>query len=192
MIDVFRVIAEQVGDFVRKNALEIKLTLFTILLFTLLRFLLARYVKRVGRKSQLNQVRVVNAIRYISSLLFVLPIVLVLVIWGIPFREMLVVLASTFAVLGVALFATWSILSNVTAGVILFFYFPYKIGDRVKVMDKDFPDMDGVIIDIKAFTVLLSLRNGGTLTLPNNLLVQKGAILLKKEAATTEDFDKRM
>ena len=31
----------------------------------------------------------------------------------------------------------WSILSNVTSGIILFFNFPYKVGDKVEIHDKE-------------------------------------------------------
>ena len=61
-----------------------------------------------------------------------------------------VALGSTFAVVGVALFANWSILSNVTASFILYFTFPYKIGDRIRIHDKDLP-VTAVIEDIKGF-----------------------------------------
>ena len=41
--------------------------------------------------------------------------------------------------MGVAMFAQWSILSNITSGIILFFSFPFKIGDLILIHDKDFP-----------------------------------------------------
>lgn len=40
---------------------------------------------------------------------------LVLVFWGIELRGLLVLGSSLFAMLGVALFAAWSLLSNLTA-----------------------------------------------------------------------------
>ena len=115
-------------------------------------------------------------------------LVALILIWGIQIRELGLIISSVFAVIGVALFATWSILSNVTAGIILFFSFPYKIGDRIRILDKDFPE-EAIILDIKAFTVNLKKDNGEILTYPNNLLLQKGVVLIQKEVATDSDFE---
>ncbi|MGB5370458.1 MAG: mechanosensitive ion channel domain-containing protein, partial [Flavobacteriaceae bacterium] len=74
------------------------------------------------------------------------------------------------------------ILSNVTSGVILFFSFPFKIGDQIKIMDKDIldklePDETIFVIeDIKAFHVHLRSANGEIMTYPNNLMLQKAVV----------------
>ena len=47
---------------------------------------------------------------------------------GVKYSEISIFLSSIFAIIGVALFAQWSILSNITASFIIFFNFPYKIG----------------------------------------------------------------
>jgi small-conductance mechanosensitive channel len=89
---------------------------------------------------------------------------------------------------GVASFAQWSILSNITAGIILFFSYPFKIGDRIKIHDKDFP-IEGEIDDIKAFYVILKSSEGEMVTYPNNLLMQKGISVLKNNPEEREFFD---
>jgi small-conductance mechanosensitive channel len=80
----------------------------------------------------------------------------------------------------VALFATWSILSNVTAGIILFFSFPFKIGDKIKIQDDDFP-LEAVITDVRAFYIELKTDEGYLVTYPNNLFLQKGVALISKQ-----------
>lgn len=84
-------------------------------------------------------------------------------------------LSSIFAVLGVALFAQWSILSNVSASVLIFFAFPYRIGDKIKVCEKD-EDISGTITDITMFHVIIRHENGNIITYPNSLILQKGVI----------------
>jgi small-conductance mechanosensitive channel len=69
-------------------------------------------------------------------------IIVICAIWGFNQDKIPLFLGSILAVLGVAFFAQWSLLSNVTAGLILFFHHPAKIGDRIKILDKDFP-IDG-------------------------------------------------
>jgi small-conductance mechanosensitive channel len=100
------------------------------------------------------------------------------------------ILSSAFAVIGVALFASWSILSNITAGVILFFSFPFKIGDHIRIFDKE---LEGVnefwIEDIKAYHVHLRTPSGELVTYPNNLFLQKAVTLLEPEVVDSEGSD---
>ena len=163
-------------------------TVIALAVFFLLRILLVKTIRRIGRKSDINQVRTVLVGRYLTFALITLMLISLLFIWKVDFKELGLILSSFFAVLGVALFASWSILSNVTAGIILFFYFPFKIGDRIRILDKDFPE-EAIIIDIQAFNINLKQDNGELLTYPNNLLLQKGVVLIQKQVATGEDLE---
>ena len=87
-----------------------------------------------------------------------MAIIMGILIWGVNLKEIGLIFSSLFAVLGVALFAIWSILSNVTAGIILFLNFPFKIGDRIKILDKEI-EYDGnyLIEDIRAYHIHLRM-----------------------------------
>jgi small-conductance mechanosensitive channel len=102
-------------------------------------------------------------------------------------NQIALVFSSVFAVVGIALFAIWSILSNITSGVIMFFSFPYKVGDKIMIHDTDFPT-EAIIEDIGAFQLHLRLDNGNLVTYPNNLMLQKAVTLIKKDALD-EDYD---
>lgn len=115
--------------------------------------------------------------RYVGYVLWTLAVLSILLIWIINEDDFFLVLSSSFAVVGVALFANWSILSNFTASFILYFGFPFKIGDRVRIHDKDLP-VTAVILDIKGFYTLLKTTDGELVTYPNNLLMQKGVSIL--------------
>ncbi len=167
---------------------ELLATLICLLAFAVLRFLSVKTIKRVGRISDINRVRTRLVIKYVTFGLFVVLLIVLVLIWGINVQEIGLMLSSIFAVIGVALFATWSILSNITSGIILFFYFPFKIGDRIRIQDKEFPE-EGIILDIKAFHMNLIKDNGELLTYPNNLLLQKGVVLIQKQVATEDDLD---
>jgi MscS family membrane protein len=69
----------------------------------------------------------------------------------------------------------------------MFFSFPYKVGDKIQIHDKDFP-LEGIIEDIRAFQLHLRLDNGDLVTYPNNLMLQKGVTLIEKDAIE-HDFD---
>lgn len=165
--------------FLRDYSSELLGTTMTLSVFVVARFLLVKTIKRIGRISEINRIRTRLVIRYVTFALSIILIVALVLIWGVNIRELGLIISSVFAVIGVALFANWSILSNITAGIILFLYFPYKIGDRIRVQDKDFPD-EAIIMDIQSFTVHLLKDNGELLTYPNNLLLQKGVVLIKK------------
>lgn len=63
----------------------------------------------------------------------------------------------------------------------MFFNFPYKVGDKIKIHDSDFPEIV-IIEDIRAFQLILRLENGDLVTYPNNLMLQKAVTLIKKDA----------
>ena len=78
----------------------------------------------------------------------------------------------SFAAIGVAIFAQWSILSNITASLIIFFGFPYRVGDPIKVTDSNF-DLSGTVEEISLFHVLIRSGDGNLNTYPNTLILQK-------------------
>lgn len=171
------------NQFLVSHQNEIWMTILIGLLFFLLRFLLLKTIRKIGSRSAISLGRTKLISRYLSFSLVLLAGISLFFVWGVNIREVGFVFSSIFAVLGVALFATWSILSNLTSGIILFFYFPYKIGDRIRIQDKDFPD-EALILDIQAFNINLLKDNGELLTYPNNLLLQKGVVLVQKEMDT--------
>ena len=115
-------------------------------------------------------------------------------IWSVNFKDLGALLASIFAVIGVALFAQWSILSNITAGVIIFFSYPFKIGNTIRIFDKEIhkTDKNGeetfVIEDIRALHLHLRRGNGEILTYPNSLVLQKGVSLVQTYNEDTQEL----
>lgn len=116
-------------------------------------------------------------LKYLNFLLTWLVLAALVLIWGIRKKDILLALSSITTVIGVAMFAQWSILSNITSGIIVFFFFPYRIGDTIKILDKDFP-LEGFIEDISAFHLTLRTSEGEHVTYPNNLLLQKGVAVV--------------
>nr|WP_321244631.1 mechanosensitive ion channel domain-containing protein [uncultured Psychroserpens sp.] len=160
---------------------ELIITGFVLLIILIIRFVSRELVKKIGRNSGVNNARIKLICRYITVTLFIITLIIELFVFGAEFKDMAVVFSSVFAVIGIALFAIWSILSNVTSGIIMFFSFPYKVGDKIKIHDKDFP-IEAIIEDIRAFQLHLRLDNGDLVTYPNNLILQKGVTLVEKDA----------
>lgn len=112
---------------------------------------------------------------------YVFAFFLVLIILGIEFKQIGVFASSILAVLGVGFFAQWSILSNLTASVILFFYHPMRIGDTIKIMDKEY-DLTGEVKNITGFYVLLYIPEGNRkITIPNTVILYKSIELIQNQ-----------
>lgn len=109
-------------------------------------------------------------------------------IWNIDRKELFVFFTSVLTIIGIAFFAQWSILSNITASLILFFNHPLRIGQFIQVFDKDYM-VEGKLEDISFFFMHVRTKENQIVTIPNNLVLQR-TILMKtetsKEDATTE------
>ncbi len=163
-------------------------TIVVVLLYIILRISIAKVVKRFAQLNEVLEHRTNLIIKYINLLLGILALISITIIWGVKKDQILLFISSVFAVVGVASFAQWSILSNITAGIIIFFSYPFKIGDKIKIHDKEYP-VEGEIEDIKAFYVVLKTNDGELITYPNNLLMQKGIWVVNKPIAEKEFFD---
>ena len=158
--------------------------IYSIILFIVLliiRAIIVITVKKIGKRSGTTEARANLIGRYATVTLFLVGILIEAIIIGADFSDISLVFSSVFAVIGIALFAIWSILSNVTSGIIMFFSFPYKVGDKIKIHDKDYP-VEAIIEDIRAFQLLLREDNGDLVTYPNNLILQKAVTLIQKDA----------
>ncbi len=161
-----------------------------ILLFILLttRLILIKLITKISRKRAINLARIHLINRYVSVVLFIISLLVIPFIFGTQVHDLVVLFSSVFAVIGIGLFAIWSILSNITSGIIMFFSFPYKVGDKIQIHDKDFP-LEGIIEDIRAFQLHLRLENGDLVTYPNNLMLQRAVTLVEKDAIEDDDID---
>ena len=89
-------------------------TIIAILLYPLLRKTTKKLLLK-AIKGKADPHREYRAELLLNIILAIVMLCLVLVFWGIELRGLLVLGSSIFAMLGVALFAAWSLLSNLTA-----------------------------------------------------------------------------
>jgi small-conductance mechanosensitive channel len=161
---------------------------FLLLFLLIVRFILTTLITKISRKNGINIARIHLINRYVSVTLFLIALIVIPFIFGTKIEQLVVLFSSVFAVIGIGLFAIWSILSNITSGIIMFISFPYKIGDKIQIHDKDFP-LEGIIEDIRAFQLHLRLENGNLVTYPNNLILQKAVTLVEKDAIDDDAID---
>ena len=175
-------------SFIKEYTRELIATGILGILLILLRIISTKLVRRYAKLNQKLEHRTNLVIKYIHLLINILVLISLILIWGVQTKDIFIALSSITTVVGVAMFAQWSILSNITSGIILFFSFPFKIGDIIKIHDKDFP-IQADIVDIGAFHVFLKTNDDENIIYPNNLLLQKGISILKNHFDDTEFID---
>lgn len=102
-------------------------------------------------------------------------------IWGFKQNEIAAFASTILTALGIAFFAQWSLLSNITSSLILFFNHPLKLGDTIKVLDKDCP-FEGEITELTYFFVHLKTTSGDIITIPNAQILQKSIAITPKQS----------
>ena len=172
-----------INDYIKE---EISTGILLLIVF-LLRLMISKLVRRFAKSSEIIEHRTNLVIKYIHLLITILAIIAFVIIWGVQTKDIFIAVSSFTTVVGVAMFAQWSILSNITSGIILFFSFPFKIGDIIKIHDKDFP-IEAEIEDIRAFHVYLKTKDGEMITYPNSLLLQKGISIVKDNSFDDREF----
>lgn len=156
---------------------KLLIVFFCLVGFYFVAKLLNKIIHDVSVRRALGDLRVLYITRLMNIAMVFCCLVVMCLILGLGYSEISVFLSSIFAVVGIALFAQWSILSNVTASMIIFFGFPYKVNDHIKILDKD-DDMSGVIVEITMFHVILRRSDGNLITYPNTMMLQKAVLKL--------------
>lgn len=159
-----------------------------MVLVVTLRIIISKLVRSFAKTTHRIEHRTNLVIKYMHLLITILAIIALIIIWGVQAKDIIIAISSITTVVGVAMFAQWSILSNITSGIILFFSFPFKIGDVIRIHDKDFP-IEAEIEDIRAFHVALKTKDGERVIYPNNLLFQKGIAIMKNHFDDNEFVD---
>ena len=118
--------------------------------------LIATWIERLGDAKEVGTSRIFQLQKTFQFFIFCIIAVVIAATLGVGYSDVDIFVSSVFAVIGVALFAQWSILSNLTASVIIFFFFPYKVGDEIIIWDKDREkSVGGVLREITLFHLIL-------------------------------------
>lgn len=159
---------------------EILRTIILLAFFVVINLIIKNITRRFAKASHLSEARTNLISKYIDIIIFILVSVGAIAIWSVKSEDIFNFVGATLTVIGVAFFAQWSILSNITSGIIMFFTFPFRIGHMIRIHDKDFP-VEGQIEDIKTFHTILRTRDGEIVTYPNSLLLQKGVSIVPQK-----------
>ena len=163
-----------------KNQYVLSTILIVVMLLTI--YLTKRAITRFSfvQAIEVNRRKLIFNLSYF--VIYILTAIILILIWDVNFQQFTVFISSVLAVVGIGFVAQWSILSNLTASVIIFFNHPVRIGDRIRILDKDF-DLTGEVENITGFYFFMKTDEGRNISLPNNLVLQKGIEMLDKSSS---------
>lgn len=154
------------------NQIKIIETAVLILVYIVVKILASKTIENVGKKFLYHKSRIKIVKKIVNVLLFFIISGFILFVWGVEQSELVVFISSFLTVMGIALFAQWSIISNITSAVIIFFNHPVKIGDSIVVLDKDY-QIEGKISDIGMFFMIIKSTEGDHISIPTNVFMNK-------------------
>jgi small-conductance mechanosensitive channel len=159
-------------------------TALAVVIYFMARIAFRTVVKRVGGRFNYQITRISLIKRILEFNLIVVLGAFVLLVWGVEQSKLVFFFTSLLTVLGIAFFAQWSIISNITSSIIIFFNHPVKIGDYIQVLDKEF-EIKGNVLDIGLFFLIIETEDHERVTIPSNVFMQK--MIKRRESNELED-----
>ena len=143
-------------------------------------FLIRTIISNTLKNTPLERARRKIIIKGLHLFTTIIAVTFLAGIWGFKQHEIAAFASTILTALGIAFFAQWSLLSNITAGIILFFNHPLKSGDTIRVLDKDCP-FEGQITGLTFFFVHLRTANEEIITIPNSMILQKSISVVERK-----------
>lgn len=160
-------------------------TVLLIIIYTVGTLFIKKAIRARSEKNKFKISRQKYTTKFFNFVWAIIILTLIAIAWDVSFKGLSIYFASIFTVIGVAFFAQWSILSNITSAIILFFEHSFKIGNDIRIIDGE-NSITGKIVDIRPFHFVLKTKEGELVSYPNNLIIQKPVMLLKKDRKIQE------
>jgi small-conductance mechanosensitive channel len=155
-------------------------TLILIGCYIILYYIFKTVINNFLKKTQLERSRRKMAIRSVQLFSTITLIILLTGVWGFKQNEIALFASTILTALGIAFFAQWSILSNITSSILIFFNHPVKLGDYVKVLHKDY-NFEGEVIEMNYFFVHLKTKDNEIITIPNSHFFEKSFTIIQNK-----------
>jgi small-conductance mechanosensitive channel len=155
-------------------------SLIIIGVYIFLYFVFKTFINNFLKKTKLERGRRKMAIRSVQLFSTITAIILLTGVWGFKQSEIAIFASSILTALGIAFFAQWSLLSNITSSVLIFFNHPVKLGDSIKVLHKDY-QFEGVVIELSYFFVHLKTQENQIITIPNSHFFDKSFSVIENQ-----------
>ena len=182
---------QAVVDWVFTHWPQLGLTALVLAGYLALRRVALPWIERSIDATQLKEMAHQRARIALGVLSGVLSATLLLFIWGFDFRGLLAFSTGLIALTGAALFASWSILSNITAFFLLLLNPSFQRGNFIRVIDGD-NYVEGYVADLTLFNTRLISEAREVILYPNNLLLARPTLINPRQRFSvigkTEEF----
>jgi small-conductance mechanosensitive channel len=148
-------------------------------------FIFKTVINNFLKKTQLERGRRKMTIKAVLLFTTMTTIILLTGVWGFKQNEIALFASTILTALGIAFFAQWSLLSNITSSILIFFNHPIKIGNTIKVLQKDC-DYEGEVTDLNYFFVHLKTKDNEIITIPNSHFFEK-SFSISEQKETKKD-----
>jgi small-conductance mechanosensitive channel len=148
-------------------------TVVLILAYFIVKKVSSKIIKKTLSERLIQESHGMIIRKVINIVLSIIVTIFTLLIWGVNQADVAVFAGSVLTVVGIAFFAQWSILSNVTSSIIIFFNFHIKLNDTIIILEGKDYELEGKVVDIGLFFVTLETKDSGRITLPNNVIISK-------------------
>ena len=158
--------------------------LIAAILVLVIGMLLIKLVLKLLRKKKLGKHEDPTVHRFVLNLvktaLYVLLVVTIIAILGVPMASMVAVIASAGVAIGLALQGS---LSNLAGGIMILIFRPFKLDDFI-----DASGLSGTVVDIGIFYTTLRTPDNKSITLPNGSLMNDKVINYSVHDTRRVDF----
>src|SRR5690554_8231103 len=117
---------------------ELLATLFILVFLIIIRAISKKLIYKLGKRTGINDARIHLISRYATVTLILIALLIETFIFGAQLKDLALVFSSVFAVIGIALFAIWSILTKIPFVVSSSFPFHNNEGIKFKFTNKIF------------------------------------------------------
>lgn len=148
-------------------------TAIILLIYLIIRTASSKIIDRTLTERFIQASRGEAIKRVLNITLMAITFVFISLIWGVKQTDLAVFIGSVLTVVGVAFFAQWSILSNITSSIILFFNHPIRMNDDITILEAKDYIIEGKVVNIGLFFITLQTTDGEEITLPNNIFIAK-------------------
>ena len=161
---------DQAIEWLSENRIRLLVSLLAFAFFILAKRLSSPKIQNSVDASGLNQETATKASHLVWIVSSLLLGVVLLFVWGVDIQHILIIGTSTITLLGVALFANWSLLSSITAFVVLLIHPSYRRGNYLRIINQD-NYYEGYISEINLFHTKLITDEREVFLYPNNALL---------------------
>ena len=157
--------------------------LLALVVFLVGRFIIRKFVKWLDKSKMMEKLDPslhTFLVSFIRIALFVLLVVAIITILGVPTASIITVLASAGLAIGMALQGS---LSNLAGGIMLMIFKPFKVGDYVEAAGAS-----GNVTKMTMFYTVITTLDNKRITVPNGSLMNANVTNLTSEPLRRVDL----